>query len=181
MGGMERRPPLEPWHKPEHSPDTPRGAAPSGPGAESGRNDPQRRPWMPGRPSSDASGRLNGSRLVIGDDLISASRPLSITAAAAADEEGEEEDAVEGRAPAADREDAPPGEVEEGEAMEPDRPPLAPAPRGEDGVAEDEESIATAPFPPLAAIPELVAEAAVPPSASPCTFNVTAARDQSVW
>ena len=54
---------------PHLSPDTPLGAAPSSPGADSGRNEPHSRPAMPGFPSSDARGRLNGSLLVVGDDI----------------------------------------------------------------------------------------------------------------
>jgi len=50
----------------------PFGADPLGPGLDKGRNDPHNLPAIPGFPSSEARGRLKGSRLVFGESMASA-------------------------------------------------------------------------------------------------------------
>ena len=132
---------------------------------------------MPGRPSSDASGRLNGSRLVNGDAcmavLLDDDDPSSVTSGAE-----EEEDCAAREIPSAPTVS---GEFDRRDT-DPDMPPLAPAPRGEEGVAEEDASIADA-----AEVvedawetpPEIIGFVGNPPS-SPTTLSVTAARDQSV-
>ena len=134
-----------------HSPEIPLGGDPSGPGLDKGRNDPHNLPEIPGLPSREARGKLNGSRLVVGELMVSAS----------ASDDGDDDDKVTSA-------DMMLGIEESSEVVE--ETGDAPGARGEDRDAAG-----------AACGGESAGASVAAGWASPMTLSVTAAKDQSVW